>query len=70
MTLENLARIGKLKAHAADEREIARLLESADRALRDAAIAQLSTDARLDLAYRKRAACWPTCARGSRRIAD
>ena len=28
MTLENLLRIGKLKAHAADEREIARLLES------------------------------------------
>ena len=26
MTLENLLRIGKLKAHAADEREIARLL--------------------------------------------
>ena len=52
MTLENLARIGKLTAHAADEREIARLLESADRALRDAAIPQLSTDARLDLAYK------------------
>lgn len=34
MTLENLARIGRLKAHAADEREISRLLESADRALR------------------------------------
>jgi hypothetical protein len=52
MTLENLARIGRLKAHAADEREIARLLESAHRALRDAAIPGLSTDARLDLAYK------------------
>ena len=31
MTLENLLRIGKLKAHAADEGEIARLLESAQR---------------------------------------
>ena len=31
--MENLARIGKLKAHAADEGEIARLLESADRTL-------------------------------------
>ncbi len=52
MTLENLLRIGKLKAHAADEREIARLLESAERALGDASIAALSADARLELAYR------------------
>jgi hypothetical protein len=52
MTLENLARVGKLKAHAADEREIARLLESADRALKDTSVAGLSTDSRLDLAYR------------------
>jgi hypothetical protein len=37
MTLENLLRIGKLKAHAADEAEIARVLESAERALKDAA---------------------------------
>ncbi len=33
MSLENLLRIGKLKALAADEREIARLLESAERLL-------------------------------------
>ena len=33
MSLENLLRIGKLKALVADEREIARLLESAERAL-------------------------------------
>ena len=52
MTLENLARIGKLKAHAADEREIARLLESAGRALRDALVAGLSADSRLELGYR------------------
>ena len=52
MTLENLLRIGKLKAHAADEGEIARLLESAQRALGDAAVAGLSADARLELAYR------------------
>ena len=52
MTLENLARIGKLKAHAADEREIARLLASADRALGDASVAGLSADSRLELAYR------------------
>lgn len=47
MTLENLLRIGKLKAHAADEREIARLLESAERALGDASVAGLSTGLRV-----------------------
>lgn len=52
MTLENLLRIGKLKAHAADEGEIARLLESAERALKDASVAGLSSDSCLDLAYR------------------
>ena len=52
MTLENLLRIGKLKAHAADEGEIARLLESAQRALGDASVSGLSADARLELAYR------------------
>ena len=52
MTLENLLRIGKLKAHAADEGEIARLLESAHRALKDATVAGLSSDSCLDLAWR------------------
>ena len=52
MTLENLLRIGKLKAHAADEREISRLLESAERGLKDASVAGLSTDSRLEIAYR------------------
>jgi hypothetical protein len=52
MSLENLLRIGKLKAHAADELEIARLLDSAERSLRDAAQAALSSESRLELAYR------------------
>ena len=52
MTLDNLLHIGKLKAHAADKAEIARLFESARRALADAGIEGLSSDARLDLAYR------------------
>jgi uncharacterized protein (UPF0332 family) len=52
MSLENLLRIGKLKALAADEREIARLLDSADRSLRDAALAELSDDTRFALAYK------------------
>ena len=52
MTLNNLLRIGKLKPHAADKAEIARLFESARRALADAGLEGLSSDARLDLAYR------------------
>lgn len=52
MTLDNLLRIGKLKAHAADEREIARLLVAAERGLKDASLATLSGDTRLDLSYR------------------
>ncbi|HVS11482.1 MAG TPA: DNA-binding protein [Planctomycetota bacterium] len=52
MTLENLLRTGQLKAHAADEREILRLLDSAQLALKDAAVADLSGDSRLNLAYR------------------
>ena len=52
MTLDNLLRIGKLKPHAADRAEIARLLESARRALADAGLEGLSSDAGLDLAYR------------------
>lgn len=51
MSLENLARIGKLKAHAADRVEINRLLASAERALKDAAVAALSSDTRLRTAY-------------------
>jgi hypothetical protein len=52
MTLENLLRIGKLKPHAADKAEIGRLIAAAGRALADAGIERLSSDARLDLAYR------------------
>ena len=52
MTLDNLLRIGKLKPHAADKVEIGRLFAAAGRALTDAGLEQLSSDARLDLAYR------------------
>jgi hypothetical protein len=52
MTLENLLRIGKLKSHVAEKAEIARLIASAARVLRDASVNQLSPDSRLDLAYR------------------
>lgn len=52
MSLENLLRIGKLKALAADEREIGRLVESAEGVLRDAAREELTGDSRFSLAYR------------------
>ena len=52
MTLENLLRIGKLKAHVADKGEIARLLAAAERSLQDASIPALSSDTRLDAAYK------------------
>ena len=52
MTLDNLLRIGKLKPRVADKAEIGRLIESARRALMDAGLEGLSSDARLDLAYR------------------
>jgi len=51
MSLENLLRVGRLKAHAADPAEIARLLTAAQRALRDASVPTLSSDSRLELAY-------------------
>ena len=44
MTLDNLLRIGKLKAHAADKVEIERLLAAAERALGDASVPSLSAD--------------------------
>jgi hypothetical protein len=52
MTLDNLLRIGKVKAHAADKVEIGRLLTSAERALADVGVPGLSADTRLDAAYR------------------
>jgi hypothetical protein len=52
MTLDNLLRIGKLKAHVADKAEIARLLAAAERTLADAGVAALSSGTRLDAAYR------------------
>lgn len=52
MTLDNLLRIGKLKAHVADKAGIARLLAAAERTLADAGVAALSSGTRLDAAYR------------------
>ena len=68
MTLENLLRIGKLKVHVADKVEIARLLAAAERSLGDASIAGLSSDTRLDAAYKAiiQAALIATLANGYR----
>lgn len=52
MTLENLLRVGRLKAHDADASEIARLLDAASLALRDAGVDGLSVGGRMDHAYR------------------
>jgi hypothetical protein len=52
MTLENLRRIGRLKPHPVDEEQIARLVEAAERAVRDAAVEGLSSVSRLDIAWR------------------
>ncbi len=49
--LENLARIGQLKAEAASEDEIAGLLRSGAVRLADAKNAELSKESRFDLAY-------------------
>ena len=51
MTLENLPRIGKLRAHVAERAEIDRLLESASVRLRDASVSGLGADSRFGLAY-------------------
>ncbi|MEO8306365.1 MAG: DNA-binding protein [Betaproteobacteria bacterium] len=47
-----MLRIGKVKAHAASKIELARLLTAAERVLADADVTGLSSDSRLDLAYR------------------
>lgn len=52
MTLENLLRIGQLKAHAADASEIERLLSAAQRNLTDARSTTISPETRFDAAYR------------------
>lgn len=48
MTLDNLLRIGKLRAHAVDKAETTRLLAAAERGLADARVPDVSADTRLD----------------------
>ena len=52
MSLDNLARIGQLKAHAPSAAETLRLLTSAERNLNDAHVAGISDETRFDAAYK------------------
>jgi hypothetical protein len=50
MSLENLARIGKLKRHRPTRQEIMRLLSAAERNIRDAHVDAISAETRFDAA--------------------
>ncbi|MBE0575169.1 MAG: DNA-binding protein [Desulfuromonadales bacterium] len=52
MTLENLLKIGQLKAHSTDRLEVGRLLEAARRNLTDAEVEAISLETRFDAAYK------------------
>jgi hypothetical protein len=52
MTLDNLLRIGKLKAHTATRIEVVRLLDAAEQSLADASVVGLSAASRLGLSSR------------------
>ena len=52
MTLDNLAKIGRLKPHVASRAELADLLTAARRNLEDARAENISTENRFDAAYK------------------
>lgn len=52
MSLENLLRIGQLKAHPPDAAEIEQLLVAARRNVRDAHVTSISAETRFDAAYK------------------
>jgi uncharacterized protein (UPF0332 family) len=52
VSLENLLKIGQLKAHPPDAEEVERLLNAARRNLRDARVASISAETRFDAAYK------------------
>jgi hypothetical protein len=52
MSLENLAKIGKLKQHSATRDDAAKLLAAARRNLQETHIEGLSSETRFDLAYK------------------
>ena len=52
MSLQNLLKIGQLKSHPPDAKEIERLLTAAQRNLRDARVTSISAETRFDAAYK------------------
>lgn len=52
MSLENLLKIGRLKTHPTDAREIEQLLAAARRNVRDARVTSISAETRFDAAYK------------------
>lgn len=52
MSLQNLLKIGQLKAHPPNAEEIERLLVAARRNLRDARVTTISAETRFDAAYK------------------
>jgi hypothetical protein len=52
MTLENLLRIGQLREHPVESKEIRKLLEAAERNLKDSGFTEISPETRFDAAYK------------------
>jgi hypothetical protein len=52
VTLQNLLKIGRLKAHQPNAAEVQRLLQAISRNLHDAAVAGISDETRFDAAYK------------------
>lgn len=52
MSFENLVKTKQLQPHQASAEEIDRLLDAADRSLRDASVAAVSAENRFDAAYK------------------
>lgn len=52
MSLQNLSKIGQLHPHAARADEVARLLVTAQRSLKDARLEAISAETRFDCAYK------------------
>ena len=52
MTFQNLLKIGQLKVHSASAADVQKLLAAAERNLKDANLAEISSETRFDCAYK------------------